>query len=343
MMIKKILVVKMSSLGDLLHTMPAVSDALENVDGLQIDWLCEEPFVDIARLHPGVRVVPHGRLRWKKRRLAFATLKEQWLFYKSLRQQRYDLVIDAQGRIKSARVAWLSGAPVYGPDKNSATDSETRMFYKQGVATQSVDNAVDKVRLLFAKSLGYELSGPAQFGIDAEKLAPCPEQWQGQYIFLHGTTWQSKHWPESEWIRLLELARDKRQGVLLPWANEEEKSRAERVVRQARWGEVLPKMPLWELCGIIARSRGAVGVDTGLMHVAAAMEVPTVSIFGSTSVALTGAQGKNVTNLQAKFECSPCREKVCPRPENGVPPCYGSLPGDVIWQALQTLISSSGR
>ncbi|SEQ91939.1 heptosyltransferase-1 [Amphritea atlantica] len=338
-MMKKILLVKMSSLGDLLHTMPAVTDALANIEGLKIDWLCEEPFVDIARLHPGVNVIPHGRLRWKKRRFALETLTEQYHFYKALRQTKYDLVIDAQGRIKSARVGWLSGAPVCGPDKYSATDPETRVFYKQGISTLSVTNAVDKVRLLFSRALDYELAGDACFGIEAGKLASCPENWQGKYVFFHGTTWQSKHWPEREWIRLLELAKKREKGVLLPWANEEERLRAERIVSQAGWGEILPKMSLWDLCGIIARSNGAVGVDTGLMHVAAAMGIPTVSVFGSTSVALTGAQGNNVTNLQAQYECSPCKEKCCPRLEEGEPPCYSSLPGDFVWQQLQNLIS----
>merc|ERR1711937_921242 len=134
----------MSSLGDLLHTMPAVTDACSSLEGLHIDWLCEEPFADISRLHPQVNIIPHGRLRWKKKRLAWSTIKEQWQFYHWLRKQDYDLVIDAQGRIKSARVGWLSGSPVCGPSRDSATDEETHWFYRRSVDTRVVSNAVDK-------------------------------------------------------------------------------------------------------------------------------------------------------------------------------------------------------
>ncbi len=339
----KILLIKMSSLGDLLHTMPAVTDACSSLEGLHIDWLCEEPFADIARLHPQVNIIPHGRLRWKKKRLAWSTIKEQWQFYHWLRKQDYDLVIDAQGRIKSARVGWLSGSPVCGPSRDSATDEETHWFYRRSVDTRVVSNAVDKTRVLFSDALGYKFSGSADFGIDPERLAPCVDTMRDQVVFLHGTTWASKHWPESEWIRLMGFAREAGIGVLLPWANDEERERAERIIAASHWGQMLPKMALWELCGIIGRSLGAVGVDTGLMHVAAAMEVPTVSVFGSTSVTLTGAMGKHVINLQADYSCSPCRKKICSEAVEGTPPCYKTLPAGKVWDSLLHLIEEKSE
>jgi heptosyltransferase I len=330
-----VLILKMSALGDILHTLPALTDALKARPELVFDWVCEEPFVDIARLHPAVReVIPHGRLRWKKKRLNPATWREQIAFYQCLRGRHYDAVIDAQGRIKSARVGWLSGAPVYGFDAASATDAETRMFYRQGVAASRDMNAIDRLRQLFGQLLGYKPAGAPDFGIDTERLAACPSEWQGQLIFFHGTTWDSKHWPEHQWLELLALARQAEKGVLLPWGNLQEQQRAQRLVEQAQWGTVLPKMKLWELSGVIAKTSGAVGVDTGLMHVAAGMGIPTVSIFGSTSVALTGAMGNRVVNLQAEYECSPCRQKVCPKLENGTPPCYGAITASAVWNRL---------
>ncbi|MBM97412.1 MAG: lipopolysaccharide heptosyltransferase I [Oceanospirillaceae bacterium] len=331
----KILIIKMSALGDILHTLPAVTDALKDQPDLIIDWLCEEPFVDIARLHPGVRqVIPHGRLRWKKQRLAMATLKEQWSFYRWLREQNYDLVIDAQGRIKSARVAWLSGAPVVGIDRHCVTDPETRFFYKESYSI-SASNAIEKIRQLFSQALGYPLTDGIDFGIDIKKLNDCPEQWQNNLIFFHGTTWDSKHWPEEYWVELLLLAKQADKKVLLPWGNAKEQERAHRLVSESGWGEVLPKYSLWELSSIIAYSSGAVGVDTGLMHVAAGIGIPTVSIFGSTSVVLTGAMGEKVTNLQSDYECSPCRLKLCPKVDiNCTPPCYSCLPAQNVWAAL---------
>jgi heptosyltransferase-1 len=337
----KILIVKMSALGDILHTLPAVTDALNANPELEIDWLCEEPFVDIARLHSGIsKVIPHGRLRWRRRRLAFSTLKEQWAFYRQLRREQYDLAIDAQGRIKSARVGKLSGAPVFGPDADSATDAETRHYYKQGFPI-SADNAIERTRELFGQVLGYDPQGGPEFGIEVENLASCAAEWQGCLMFFHGTTWDSKHWPESQWVSLLELAKDQQKLVLLPWGNEVERQRAERLVSVAGWGEVLPKMTLWDLSGVIAHCAGAVGVDTGLMHVAAGMGVPTVSIFGSTSVVLTGAMGRRVVNLQAEYECSPCRQKVCPVVTNSEPPCYRATPASLVWKNLDYLVSET--
>lgn len=334
----RVLIVKMSALGDILHTFPAISDALKARPDLTFDWVCEEPFADIARLHPGVRhVIPHGRLRWKKQRLSRQTLAEQWAFYRTLRRGQYDAVIDAQGRIKSARVAWLSGAPVFGLDQHSATDSETRYFYRQGFAAARDINAIDRLRQLFAACLGYEVSGAADFGIQADRLADCPSEWKGQLMFFHGTTWDSKHWPEHQWLELLQLAREAGKGVLLPWGNANEQARAERLVAAAGWGTVLPKMKLWDLSGVIARSAGAVGVDTGLMHVAAGMGIPTVSIFGSTSVALTGAMGARVRNLQSDYECSPCRQKVCPKLADHLPPCYEVLSAPRVWGELREM------
>ena len=337
MMHKKLLLVKMSSLGDLLHTMPAVTDALLNNPDLKVDWLCEAPFVNIARLHQGVSVIRHDRLHWKQHRLSPTTLKEQWAFYKDLRANKYDLVIDAQGRIKSARVGWLSGAPVHGLDKNSATDPVTSFYYKKSYSLSKHMNSVDRARQLFGQALGYQPSGLPDFGIKASHLAPCPSEYQGQLIFFHGTTWSSKHWPDSQWLELMALAKHQAQRVLLPWGNEREKERAEKLVVESGWGTVLPKMNLWDLSGVIAQSSGAVGVDTGLMHVAAAMMVPTVSIFGSTSIKLTGSQGRYVDNIQSNFQCSPCGMKECPVQVDGSPPCYTEISASLVWKQLESL------
>ncbi|WP_430460513.1 lipopolysaccharide heptosyltransferase I [Thalassolituus sp. LLYu03] len=340
---KRVLVIKMSALGDILHTLPAVSDALRAYPDIQFDWLCEEPLMDVAKLHSSVaNVIGHGRLRWKKSRLSLATLKEQFTFYRSLRRNRYDLVIDAQGRVKSARVGWLTGAPVVGLDQHSATDTETRWFYSKGYPVPRDMNAIERVRSLFAQALNYSYSGEPDFGIDHERLDPCLPELSGAWIFLHGTTWASKHWPESQWIELLKIARREQKPVLLPWGSDTEKTRAERMVDAAEWGIVLPKMRLWQLSGLISRCEATVGVDTGLMHIAAACGVPTVSIFGSTSVALTGAMGHLVKNLSSEFECSPCLKKNCPLNEKS-PPCYQELSAQRVRDAINQLMINDGK
>ncbi|MCY0966365.1 glycosyltransferase family 9 protein [Parathalassolituus penaei] len=132
--------------------------------------------------------------------------------------------------------------------------------------------------------------------------------------------------------------REKQERGLLPWGNADEHAMAEHLVAAAHRGTVLPRMNLWDLSGVIAQASGAVDVDTGLMHVAASMVVPTVSIFGSTSVALTGAMGARVVNLHADYECSPCRLKICPKLQGGSPTCYGELGFSKVWSQLMNLL-----
>lgn len=338
---KRVLVIKMSALGDILHTLPAVSDALRAYPDIQFDWLCEQPLIDVARLHPAVRqVVGHPRLRWKKNRWSIQTLREQFVFYKALRREKYDLVIDAQGRVKSARVGWLTGSPVIGLDKHSATDSETRFFYRQGYQVPRNMNAVERVRKLFSQALGYSYKGEPDFGIQGHKLDAALPEYTGAWMFLHGTTWESKHWPEANWIDLLTLAKQEQQLVILPWGSQREKERAEYLTATVQWGTVLPKLSIWQLSGIINRCSAVVGVDTGLMHIAAACGVPTVSVFGSTSVALTAAHGARVINLASSYSCSPCLKKVCPLSKDS-PPCYSELNAVAVKESIKKLIVGS--
>lgn len=334
-----ILIVKMSSFGDLIHTLPAITDASRALPGIRFDWVCEEPFRDVPRLHPQVeKVFCHGRLRWRKKRMARATLKEQYHFYKTLRESGYDAIIDAQGRVKSAKVSWLAKGPAYGLDKFSATDTETRFFYNHVFSIPKSVNATERIRILFARSLKYSLQGKADFGVKQSRLCSDYPEFAGSLILFHGTTWDSKYWLESEWIELISLARQRNIDVLLPWGNQKEQHLATRLTQQAGWGTVLPKLSIWELAGITSRCRGAIGVDTGLMHLAAAIGTPTVAIFGSTSTRLTGAHGDKVVNLQSSLACSPCMKKICPLTDNDRPPCYLKVPAHKVWETLSTLI-----
>lgn len=341
-MARQILIIKMSALGDVLHTLPALTDACRHFPDIRFDWVCEEPFSDVARLHPAVRhIYPHGRLRWKKKRIAIRTLREQLAYYRKLRQCDYDTIIDAQGRIKSARVGWLCKGRLVGLDKTSATDAETACFYKQGFHVPRSMNAVERIRQLFAQALGYRdpISeyDPPCFGIDSAALSQGYDNYQSSLIFFHGTTWDSKHWPEPSWADILDIARQKAVSVVLPWGNDIEKRRAEKLVKQVGWGDVLPRLSLWELFGVISRCDGAIGVDTGLMHVSAAIGIPTVSVFGSTSVNLTGACGQQVENMASSYHCSPCLKQVCSINAEK-PPCYDELLPSLVWQTLQGLI-----
>ncbi len=331
---KRILIIKMSALGDIVHTFPAVSDLLKHYPDTEVDWLCEEPFTAVAALHQGVNeVIGHGRLRWKNSRFGYKTLTEQYQFYRKLRQKKYDLVIDAQGRVKSARVGWLSGSEVVGFDRFSATDEETRWLYSKGFSVAKNMNAIERTRSLMAQVFGYSTDDSLDYGVGFDKRSCSTEQTENTLIFFHGTTWDSKHWPVPKWVELLRIARRENIKVLIPSHGAIELQRAKTMIQESGWGELLPQMSLKDMSATIRTCSGAVGVDTGLMHMAVAFGVPTVSVFGSTDTALTGAMGRYVKNVQSGYSCSPCRKKQCPiNPES--PPCYDDIPVEGIWKQL---------
>lgn len=334
---KRILIIKMSALGDIVHTFPAVSDLLKHYPDAEVDWLCEEPLVDVAALHQGINeVIGHGRLRWKASRYGYKTLKEQYQFYRKLRQKKYDLIIDVQGRLKSARVGWLSGSKLVGFDRFSATDEETRWLYKKGFSVPKNMNAIERTRSLIAQALGYSIDGFLDYGVGSASGSCSIADAENALIFFHGTTWDSKHWPVAKWVELLRIARRENIKVLIPSHGEVELQRAKTMIHESGWGELLPQMSLRDMSETLRACSGAVGVDTGLMHMAVAFGVPTVSVFGSTATALTGAMGSYVKNVQSRYSCSPCRKKQCPiNPES--PPCYDDIPVESIWKQLVNL------
>ena len=338
-MSRRILVIKMSSLGDLLHTLPAISDAVAAEPGLIVDWLCEEPFADIARLHPAVRnVIVSGRVRWKKEGLNGKNIKERIGLIRKLRSEHYDLIIDAQSRIKSARLGLLCRGTLVGPSAHTATDKETRFMYKRSFRVDISQGAIESYRQLFAQALGYNHSGLPQFGITKNQWPEASLSASNNLIFFHGTTWESKHWPENKWIDLLAIAKEAGEEVLLPWSSEAEKARAERLVESAAWGTILPRLSLWDLAGVISKCKGAVGLDTGLSHVAGAIGIPVVGIFGSTNSVLTGVKGALAKNLSAAIECAPCMLKVCPINAT-TPPCYETITPETVYSELEKLVA----
>jgi heptosyltransferase-1 len=192
-------------------------------------------------------------------------------------------------------------------------------------------HAVDRVRQLFAAALDYALpASPPDYGI-RERFT---SQGQQRYlVFLHGTTWPTKHWPEAYWSELAGMAAGHGMQVKLPWGNEIERQRAGRIAAAGAAVEVLPRMSLGELATLIAAASGVVGVDTGLVHLAAALGTPCITLYGATDPGLIGTLGEAQLHLQAQFACAPCHSKKCTFGGRSVvyPACYETLdPGRVL-------------
>ena len=338
----KILVVKLTSMGDVLHLMPALSDLKKQFPDLSVDWMVEDSFAQIPAWHPSVsKVIPVATRRWRK--LKWANIKEFLSFWKQLRSERYDAVIDAQGLIKSAvfsRFARVArGGKRIGFSGDSIKESPAAKFYRQTVDVDRKMHAIDRLRALFSGGFEYQIPSNkpdyalASYSVSSRDLPTI--------FLLHGTTWATKHLPDLFWRKLAELIAEDGYKVLLCWGNETERLRAEWIADGQNHVEVLPKSSLTDLKEMMAKATGAVAVDTGLGHLAAALELPCVSIYGSTDAQLTGALGENQTWIQSKYPCSPCLLKTCPKLTEQVtePPCYQEIKPADIWQSLYEKIA----
>ncbi len=296
----RVLVIKTSSLGDVIHTLPAVSDAASQVDA-RFDWVVEESFAEVPGWHGSVeRVIPVAIRRWRKSPLEAWRSKEWQQFKRCIQEKNYDAVIDAQGLVKSAWLTHYAKGPSYGLNRDSAKEPLASRFYNHPVAISKEQHAVERIRQLFAKSLGYKLpDGDGDYRIERAQL-PSRASQEKYLVFLHGTTRTSKYWPENYWHILANRLACTNLKILLPWGNDEEKQRAERIARKAANASLLPRSDLRTLAGILAEAQTVVSVDTGLAHLTAALGTPNITMYGPTSPTLVGTYGANQIHLQAR-------------------------------------------
>ncbi|WP_127471189.1 lipopolysaccharide heptosyltransferase I [Thiomicrorhabdus aquaedulcis] len=309
----RILLIKMSSMGDVFHTFPALSDALQNTPGLVVDWVVESAFAEIPKWHPAVDKVYAIELRkWRKQPFKYrAQIKA---FFAHVNQTHYDLVIDAQGLLKSAWVAKKMHAKTAGYDWSSAREPLATWFYHYKYPVSKQQHAIVRLRQLLAQCLGYSLAtnAPMVYGLTNQawsKPSLVTEQFADNdyWVFLHGTTWTTKYWPEDYWIELLQKANAIGKKVILPWGNADEHQRAIRISRHVEAENVwVPQamLSLNDMAKTLKNAQAVVSVDTGLSHVAAALEVPMVVLYRVTDPKLVGADGQNVVHL-----CSPLATK----------------------------------
>ena len=297
----KVCVIKTSSMGDVIHTLPALTDAQKAIPSLSIDWVVEENFAEIPRWHSAVnRVIPIALRRWRKSPFSIQT-RNEWKNYRTLLQaENYDAVIDAQGLIKSALFATRFAQGVkHGYDRQSIREPLASFFYDKKYAISYQQHAVERIRQLFAQSLGYELPQvQGDYGIARHFLHQTLEK--NYVVFIHSTTRADKHWEESEWQKLIEkITALSDCKIHLPWGNEQEKARAERLAQVDSKVIVLPKLTLTELAKQLANAKAVVSVDTGLAHLTAALDKPNITLYGATDPKLIGCYGKNQHYLSA--------------------------------------------
>jgi heptosyltransferase-1 len=300
---KKILLVKTSSMGDVIHNLPVVNDILQHIPDAQIDWVVEESFADIPKLHPAVHhVIPVAMRRWRKQLFSKATWQETRTVKETLSGTSYDAVIDTQGLLKSAWLAHYANGPRMGYDWQSIREPLASLFYGRCFAISYQQHAVTRNRTLAAMSLDYPIPTDApDYGILKPDMSQnsTPESrmdiglqssdiGQEFIVGLHGTSRDSKLWPVAQWVALGQALNAQGLALVLPWASPAELERAVEISGQVERCTVLPKLSIEAIAGVIAGAAGAVGVDTGLSHLATALSIPTIAIYTDTNPALTG-------------------------------------------------------
>ena len=299
----KILLVRLSSMGDLIHTLPAVEDLSKLRPDIELHWLCEAGFADIARLHPFVKKVHIMKWRqWRQHLWQKETWQEIGRLKTELRQEKFNFVLDSQGLIKSAVFAKMAGADIHGLDKNSARERWSAAFYQQTYAVPKGKNAVWRNRELFAQVFAYKMPETLRFGLSVPEQGRLNGLDKPYYTALHATSRDSKLWPVDNWRQLLEkLHAARRCRIYLPWGNQSERERAQQIAHGLPYAVVCEKMNLLQAAYLLEHSDGVIGVDTGLLHLADALERPVVGIYTDTDPLKTGVQpsacARNLGNI----------------------------------------------
>ena len=296
----RILLVKTSSLGDVLHNLPVVSDIVGHYPAAQIDWLVEEDFAALPGLHPEVRrVIPVAVRRWRGKLLKAATWHEIAAFRTLLSGQYYDFAIDTQGLLKSALLMRGAHGLRCGFDRQSAREPFATCLYQRTFPVATGQHAVVRNRQLAAQAIGYTVYGNADYGIKPPVISRPDWLSEAPYaVLLHATSRADKLWDEANWIELGRYLHQKNVRCILPWGNEMEMTRSLRMAKAIPDAITPPPLNLIEAAFLLGSARATIGVDTGLSHLAAALNVPTIGIYTATDPALTGLYaGAHAVNL----------------------------------------------
>src|SRR5581483_6910267 len=338
----RILIVKLSSFGDVIHAFPALTDLKSARPEVEVDWLVEEAYAGLVRRHPGVsEVYPVAlrRLRWPPWRWP-GLLRHRAMLRRSLRARRYDLVLDVQGLMKSAILAKLAGAPVAGFDAATAREPAAARLYEKQIPLGGHPHIVEQNRRFFAAAVGYSMpKGKGQAG-----LTPPPRLSERPYgLLASGAAWPTKLWGEEEWRQLAERLSAAGERVVLSWGTPDEHARTVRIANGLPGIEPLPRrFSIDHLADLAANASFFVGLEPGLSHLAAAFSVPGVTLFGPTDPEHARPYGGRQRTVRSDHPEAPCQRVRCRRAASGRC-CMDRIAVDAVWREVQAMLTEVVR
>ncbi|ALM85274.1 lipopolysaccharide heptosyltransferase I [Bordetella sp. N] len=311
----RILIVRTSSLGDLVHMLPAISDIAANVPDAKIDWIVEESFAEIPAWHPAVdTVIKVAHRRWRKAWWSASVRKERRLLGERLRDVKYDVVLDMQALLKSAWLVRQTQGVRHGLDWRSAREPLASLFYDVRHRVEFWQPAVIRQRTLASLTFGYTFSGAPDFGLQrfssSRAVHKLPEDDKDYAVIMPSASRPDKLWPDQDWRAVFKRLLDSGCGLRLLAGNAEEDRRARELIAQIPDAEVLPRLSLTDVAKVLAGARLMVGLDSGLTHLSAALGRPTIGIYRASTPVRTPLVGASYTASLGDRGESPSREVV---------------------------------
>lgn len=339
-----VLLIKLSSMGDLIQLLPALSDARACRPEIRFDWAADAAFAEIPAWHPAVdRVIVSDHRRWRAAKWDFLRGAAPRAWLGELRARRYQLIVDVQGSWKSALVTALARGVGAGLDGRSIREPGAQWLYRRRYRVPPQQLAITRWRSLLAQALDYpQPQGPPDFGL-AGRIWPQPpvELAAPTLTFVANATWPTKHWPAAHWQQLIACARAAGYQVVLPWGSAAERERVAVLAAGDAGVVVPPRMALAEVAGLVCASAAVVSVDTGLAHLAAALGRPTLTLYGPTDPRLIAATGPAAQLLQSGARpCVPCGRRHCDTADYRGPAarCLAELAPALVWARLQAVL-----
>jgi heptosyltransferase-1 len=302
----RVLIVKLSSLGDVVHAMPVVHDIRAIAPAAVIDWVVEPGFAPLVRRVDGVaHAIECALRRWRKAWWTAAVRREWRAFRAALTERRYDAVIDLQGLTKSALIARLANGTSYGlanRTDGASHEAPARWLVDHAIFIEPHTHALDRSRLLAARALGHPLNGPPRFGLHSR----LPKAAQPTLVFVHGTSRDDKLWPEAHWVECGRRALRDGWRIALPQSGADELARAQRIAGALGDGcEIWPAMDLDAVTDRLGAAHGVIGVDSGLSHIAVALDLPHVQVYNFPTAWRTGPLAQHGHRHQVAVEAQP--------------------------------------
>jgi len=286
-------------MGDLMHALPALTEAEQNIKNISFDWVVDKAFSSVPSWHPAVdKIIKTDHRNWRKQFLSSESREALNLVKKEINATDYDFVVDMQNNLKSAFLSFLSDHRVTGMDASSSREYPAHWAYSKKVNIKKSLHAIDRQKELLASTLGYKSVPGVDYGISKVKfLKPAFELPTNYMVLVQNASWPTKQWPVAYWKDLVKYLGDRGVNVILPSGSEDELMRAKEISSVSERAKALEVLPLNEVAHIIDNADYCICSDTGLAHLSAVVNTSSLTLYGPTDTKLIGTKGNNQIHI----------------------------------------------